>query len=95
LIGRPGLTPDDGEFVSFLLHRPPAGAPPARPVDVSVADGADFGLVIGQDVSMMARMQRGLHQPGLTHLSLSSEECRIINLHRNLEHYLGLEPTTA
>jgi len=95
LIGRPGLTPDDGQFVSFLLHRPPAGAAPARPVDVPVSSDADFGLVIGQDVSMMARMQRGLHQPGLTHLSLSSEECRIINLHRNLERYLGLEPTSA
>jgi hypothetical protein len=38
-------------------------------------------------------VQRGLRQPGLTHLTLSSEECRIINLHRNLERYLGVSPT--
>jgi hypothetical protein len=34
-------------------------------------------------------MQRGLHQPGLTHLTLSGEECRVINTHRNLEQYLA------
>ena len=34
----------------------------------------------------------GMHQPGLTHLTVSpTEECRIVNLHRNLEEYLGLE----
>jgi hypothetical protein len=35
------------------------------------------------------RVQRGLHQPGLDHLLVSSEECRILNLHRNLMEYLG------
>ncbi|PRC53047.1 (2Fe-2S)-binding protein, partial [Mycobacterium sp. ITM-2017-0098] len=34
--------------------------------------------------------QRGLHQPGLTHLVLSHEERRVINMHRNLERYLQL-----
>ena len=41
----------------------------------------------------MGRIQRGLHQPGFTHLTLSGEECRIVNLHRNLEDYLGITPT--
>jgi hypothetical protein len=49
--------------------------------------------VLSQDVANFARAQRGLHQPGFTHLTLSSEECRIINLHRNLERYLGIFPT--
>ena len=31
-----------------------------------------------------------LHQPGFTHLTLSDEERRVINLHRNLERYLDL-----
>jgi hypothetical protein len=32
-----------------------------------------------------------MHQPGLTHLTLSpTEECRIVNLHRNLEEFLEL-----
>jgi len=54
---------------------------------------ADFGLVLNQDVVALQRVQRGLHQPGFTHLTLSSEECRIINLHRNLERYLDISPT--
>jgi len=37
-------------------------------------------------------MQAGLHQPGFTHVWLSGEECRIINMHRNLERYLDLAP---
>jgi hypothetical protein len=49
--------------------------------------------VFNQDVVALQRVQRGLHQPGFTHLTLSSEECRIINLHRNLERYLGISPT--
>ena len=39
---------------------------------------------------MLARVQRGMHQPGFTHLVLSNEERRVINLHRNLERYLDL-----
>ena len=31
-------------------------------------------------------------QPGCTHVLLSAEECRIINMNRHLERYLGLEP---
>jgi hypothetical protein len=31
-----------------------------------------------------------MHQPGFTHLTLSSEERRVINMHRNLERYLDL-----
>ena len=40
-----------------------------------------------------ARTQRGLHQPGLTHLTVSpTEECRLVNLHRTLEEFLGIGP---
>lgn len=52
-----------------------------------VAEPGD--CVINQDVDALQRVQRGLHQPGFTHLTLSGEECRIVNLHRNLERYLG------
>jgi choline monooxygenase len=34
-----------------------------------------------------------VNQPGFTHLAVSGEECRLVNTHRNLERYLGLEPT--
>ena len=39
--------------------------------------------------------QTGLHQPGFTHLALSSEEARLINTHRNLERYLDLVGLTG
>ena len=41
-------------------------------------------------VRLLAGLQRGMHQPGFTHLTLSSEERRVINMHRNLERYLDL-----
>ena len=42
---------------------------------------------------MLERVQRGLRQPGFTSVVLSQEERRIINTHRMLEHYLGIEPS--
>ena len=50
-------------------------------------------LVINQDVGNFERTQRGLHQPGLhAPHGVATEECRIVNLHRNLEEYLGIGP---
>ena len=61
------------------------------PADVRLtADQAEPGLVLTQDISVLAGLQRGLHQPGLTHLTLSAEERRVINMHRNLDRYLDL-----
>ena len=48
------------------------------------------GLVLTQDITLLAGLQRGLHQPGLKHLTLSNEERRVINTHRNLDRYLEL-----
>ena len=59
-------------------------SPPRSPADT------DFGFVMNQDVGIMKTAQRGLHQPGLTHLALSAEECRVINLHRNLDEWCGV-----
>ena len=58
-----------------------------------VEDSTYLGLVMSQDCALLRTAQRGLHQPGLEHLAISSEECRIINLHRNLERHLGIDPT--
>ena len=72
----------------------PPGAPGERPVDLTMdAAEADLGGVFNQDVENLLRAQRGLHQPGFTHLTLSREEMRIESLHRNLERYLGIEPS--
>ena len=94
LCARPGPTPDRAEFV--LLHFERAAGPDAartRPFDVTLPpEQLEIGLVLGQDVEVMAGVQRGVNQPGFTHLVVSGEECRLVNTHRNLERYLGLEP---
>ena len=92
LRARPGATPDEALLDGFFFDRHPAGdpAPRVKPLDVRLApEGADFGLVLNQDFALLQRAQRGLHQPGLTHLTLSSDECRVINFHRNLEQVVG------
>ena len=68
----------------------------SKPIDVELApdEGLPIGLVLQQDFGNFARSQRGLHQPGLTHLTVSeTEECRIVNMHKNLEEYLDITPT--
>jgi hypothetical protein len=90
---RPGATPDDCFMDSFAFHRVPASsiADRVQPAALTMSpDKPVFGLVINQDVSNLQHAQRGLHQPGFTHLAISGEECRIINLHRNLEKYIGV-----
>lgn len=92
LTARPGPTPDQAEVV--LLHFERAAgpdAPRARAVDITMAPGdtAGLGLVLDQDAGVVAGIQRGLRQPGCTHITLSDDECRIVNTHRNLDRYLG------
>jgi choline monooxygenase len=91
MAARPGPDPDHGELVMMLWTRMPPGAPRSTPADVRAkADEADPGLVMTQDIAVLPGVQRGLHQPGLTHVVLSNEERRVINMHRNLERYLQL-----
>ncbi|OBG97306.1 (2Fe-2S)-binding protein [Mycobacterium sp. E3251] len=91
MCSRPGPDPDHGELVMFLMTRMPPGAARAKPTDVRVTAGeAEPGVVLTQDIQVLAGLQRGMHQPGFTHLVLSSEERRVINMHRNLERYLDL-----
>jgi phenylpropionate dioxygenase-like ring-hydroxylating dioxygenase large terminal subunit len=89
---RPGATPDDAFMDAFAFVRDPS-ARRVKPAVIEVTEDDDLplGLVLDQDFKNFARAQRGMHQPGLTHLTLSpSEECRILNLHKNLEEYLDL-----
>ena len=60
---------------------------------MELAPGSDLGFVLNQDVHILQTAQRGLRQPGLSHLVVSGEECRIVNMQRNLERYLGIAPT--
>jgi choline monooxygenase len=95
---RPGATPDDAHMDTFMFARYAAGDPSPRTQPAAMTFGPDddlpIGLVLDQDFKNFARSQRGMHQPGLTHLTISeTEECRIVNMHRNLEEYLGISPT--
>ena len=93
LVGRPGPSVDEAEFVFVHFQRVPPGGPRMRPIDVVMPGGqADLGFVLNQDFTVIESMQRGLHQPGLTHLTVSEFECRLVNTHRNLERYLGIGP---
>ncbi|MCV7218080.1 aromatic ring-hydroxylating dioxygenase subunit alpha [Mycobacterium crocinum] len=91
MTSHPGADPEHGELVMYLWTRMAPDAPRTTPIDVRMtADEAHPGLVLTQDISVLAGLQRGLRQPGFTHLTLSNEERRVINLHRNLERYLDL-----
>jgi choline monooxygenase len=91
MTAHPGPDPDRGELVMILWMRMPPGAPRGKPADVRMTAGeAHPGLVLTQDITVLPGLQRGLHQPGLTHLVLSNEERRVINMHRNLDRYLQL-----
>jgi nitrite reductase/ring-hydroxylating ferredoxin subunit len=94
---RPGATPDECLMDVLAFDRHPIGttAPRAQPMDVTMPEGSELpvGMVLNQDVTNARRAQRGLHQPGFSRITLSSEECRILNLHRNLERWLDITPT--
>ena len=91
MTSHPGIDPDHGELQLMLWTRMPPGSTRLSPADVRMtAADAQPGLVFTQDIQILAGLQRGLHQPGCTHLVLSGEERRIINMHQNLERYLDL-----
>ncbi|MFM8304564.1 MAG: aromatic ring-hydroxylating oxygenase subunit alpha [Actinomycetota bacterium] len=95
LCATPGPDPDHCEMVAVNFRRAPsADAPRSQPMTVALGETpANLGFVLDADLAIAPSVQRGLHQPGLTHLVLSSEEVRIANTHRNLERYLGIEPS--
>ncbi|MXW62477.1 MAG: aromatic ring-hydroxylating dioxygenase subunit alpha [Acidimicrobiaceae bacterium] len=89
---RPGATPDDGYMDIIAFDRVNPDAARREPLTAEMEPGSySLGLVLDQDVTNLGRAQRGLHAPGLTHLTLSGEECRIINLHRNLDRVTGCD----
>jgi phenylpropionate dioxygenase-like ring-hydroxylating dioxygenase large terminal subunit len=94
LTARPRRAYDEAELVILYFTRAPsAGAPRSTPLNAALPpENGYHGHVFDQDVSVLAGMQRGLEQPGLDEIVLSTEECRIVNMHRNLERFLGVEP---
>jgi hypothetical protein len=93
---RPGTHVEEAYMDVFAFTRVQTStASRVKPFDALLPADAEppFGLVLNQDVGNFARTQRGLHQPGFTHLTVSpTEECRVVNLHRTLEEFLGIGP---
>ena len=94
---RPGASHLDAYMDAMSFdRRPPTATERTKPFDVELDPGGELplGLVLNQDHGNFERSQKGLHQPGLHHLVVSQdEECRIVNLHRNLEQFLGITPS--
>ena len=87
LTARPGPDPDHGELVMICGRGClPVRRGSSRPI---CGDGRRGAPRSGADPGhpVLAGLQRGLHQPGLTHVTLSNEERRVISMHRNLESY--------
>jgi len=96
LRSRPGDSPDECFLDAFQFDRvnPGDDSERTKPLCVDVPLGeASFGVVLDQDFALLRHAQRGLHQPGFTRLTLAQEEIRVVNTHRNLERYLGIEPS--
>jgi ring hydroxylating enzyme alpha subunit len=93
---RPGATHLDSYMDAFNFERRPAHAPRDRPFEMELDPTSELplGLVLNQDLANFEGSQRGMHQPGLTHLMVSpTEERRIVNLHVNLEEFLDIHPS--
>jgi choline monooxygenase len=98
---RPGATHLDAYMDALTFERRPrrsSGLPSgrSRPFEMELDPTGELplGIVLNQDLANFEGSQRGMHQPGLTHLTISpTEERRIVNLHRNLEEFLGIHPT--
>lgn len=89
---RPGSTPHEGYMDIMAFDRVAPGALRRDPTTMEIEAGSySMGLVVDQDVANVERSHRGLRSPGFTHLTLSGEECRIINLHRNLDRVTGVD----
>ena len=69
LSARPGLTPDDCQFVMMSLRRCAPDAPRTQPFTTELdASDTDLGFVMNQDVGVMQTAQRG--PVSYTHLTL-------------------------
>ncbi len=80
----PGPDPDRGQLVMTLTTACRRRHRAVRPTDVRMRRRRSSSrVVVSQDIAVLTGLQRGLHQPGFTHLVLSAEERRIINMHRN------------
>ena len=88
-----GFDPDSCIFEVLSTRTYPADKPVPRATVQPMTDPADpaqFLLIPRQDFSNIPRVQKGLHSRGYKQIWLSNHhEKMIMNMHRELDHYLG------
>jgi nitrite reductase/ring-hydroxylating ferredoxin subunit len=85
-----GGDPDKCIFESYAIERFPEGQEPKTEWVYAEPTGEKWGLVLAQDFSNMAAVQKGMHSRGFRGtLPNPHQERKVTNFHRNLGRYMG------
>jgi hypothetical protein len=86
-----GDDPNKCIFESYAIERFPEGEEPETEWVYAEATEEKWGLVLSQDFSNMAAVQKGMRSRGFRGaLPNPHQEQKITNFHRNLADYIGL-----
>ncbi|KPH66086.1 aromatic ring-hydroxylating dioxygenase subunit alpha [Novosphingobium sp. ST904] len=84
-----GNDPDKCVFEAYAIERFPAGQEPKTSWVEAAASEEHWGLVLAQDFSNMAAVQKGMKSRGFRGtLPNPHQERKVTNFHRNLAHYM-------
>ena len=85
-----GSDPNSCIFEVYVLERFPEGQEPKTEWVYAEPTGEKWGLVLAQDFSNMAAVQKGMHSRGFRGtLPNPHQERKVTNFHRNLGRYMG------
>jgi len=85
-----GADPNQCVFESFAIERYPEGQEPKTEWKYAEPTAENWGLVLSQDFSNMAAVQRGMRSRGFRGtLPNPHQERKVTNFHRNLAKYMG------
>jgi len=85
-----GDDPNKCIFESYAIERFPAGQEPKTEWVYAEPTAEKWGLVLSQDFSNMAAVQKGMHSRGFRGtLPNPHQEQKVTNFHRNLGKYMG------
>lgn len=85
-----GDDPNKCIFETYAIERFPEGQEPKTEWVYAEATKEKWGLVLSQDFSNMAAVQRGMHSSGFRGtLPNPHQERKVTNFHRNLAQYMG------
>lgn len=86
-----GDDPNKCIFESFAIERFPAGQEPKTQWKYADPTAEQWGLVLAQDFSNMAAVQKGMRSRGFRGtLPNPHQERKVTNFHRNLARYMGI-----